>query len=758
MEKNNKKIILPVSYDNKPKEDIKLLAFAFNQNNELIEQTAVKDDRAVFESLDKDLQHYRFLLAPLNDKTMRADTVDELLKWKAFEPVIEFDPKGNISLLPIPDYYLNFWYIRKCRVKGKLVKAFTLHGLTEDKPVCYARVHICEVDKIYWLLPKIPDYIIKKIPDFIFEPNIPIPLPVEPWPPIPDPIGPVINPGLDRTFNRAAIFNPSSAPGASYARQSNTKKISNEVNTFSAKLSPEVKAQLLTGNANIIRESILNNFQLFHPIFCYMPWIWPYFYACDEIKTVYTNQYGVFDTNIYYSTPGDHPDLYFWVEYFINGAWVTVYRPSIACYTYWDYLCGSDITIRITDARVPWRCDSILYGSKIWIKTIGHHTSISSIMQQNSTGTTSNGHNYKEQGLTNVVLSNSPNRFGGYRRPFAGSMYFLVQFSFDLPGNGIHYYRWSRRKIKNADMSPASGTLEHLRNPLAKGYSFSYYVGTDLRLDGYDTYNLGPLNIGTQQDLYKIPPVDVNTVASAGQLFPWWNDGQNTISVGFDSNSLSGDGLYEFTLELFDNAGNKIEVAPSLYQVPHPATFTPHINAPAINLNINPGTGNARAFKMVLRVDNNAAEGEIYKIKVDPENDGIFVDSSADCCGFVKYNGPKDSNHQTLISFRAYHPQNFADFDFDVVRGTCGNTVASDTAMVIGSTAKYNRSVTSIFSHAFTPKELLDSCALKPGPTGLVDGKAAFAEILHVQPLAVNGNNQVFGNIGTAAAFALEPL
>jgi hypothetical protein len=757
MEKNKKQTILPVSYDSKPKDDIRLFAFAFNQIGELVEKTEVKEERAAFETLDKDLQHYRFLFAPLNEKTLRADTIEELLKWKAFEPVLEFDPKGNITLLPIPDYYTSFWYLRRCRVKGKLIKAFTLHGATQDKPVCHARVHICEVDKIYWLLPKIPDHIIKKIPDFLFEPNLPIPLPEGPWPPIPDPIGPIINPGFASTINRDILFNPKTAPGVQYTRQATEKKISQEINTLSAKLTPTIQAELLTGNVNTIRDSIIRNFDLFHPIFCYMPWIWPYFYACDEIKTVYTNQYGLFDTTIYYTTPGDHPDLYFWVEYFINGSWVTVYRPSIACHTYWDYLCGSDVTIRITDARVPWRCDNIIYGSKIWIKTIGRNTSVSSIKQENTIGTTSQGHNYKEQGLTDVSLDYSPNRFGGYRRPFGGSMYFLVQFSFDLPNSGIKYYRWSRRKTKNADMSPASGTTEHLRNPLAKGYHFSYFVGGDLRLDGYDTYNLGPLNIGAQQDLYLIPPVDVNTISNPTQLYPWWSEGQNTISVAFDSNSLNGDGLYEFTLELFDATGNKIEVAPALFQVPHPATFTPHINAPAINLDINTITGNARAFKMVMRVDNNAAEGEIYKIKVDPENDGVFIDSAADCCGFVKYNGAADTDHQTRISFRAYHPHNFADFDFGVLRGTCGDTVASDTAMVIGSSAKYSRSAASIFSHDFTPKELLDSCALKAGPTGMIDGKAAFAEILHVQPLAVNGDTQVFGNIGTAAAFALEP-
>ena len=61
---------------------------------------------------------------------------------------------------------------------------------------------------------------------------------------------------------------------------------------------------------------------------------------------VYTNHQGRFDTTIYYPCFGDHPDLYFWVEYCIGGTWTTVYAPPIACNTYWNYVCGSSVTIR----------------------------------------------------------------------------------------------------------------------------------------------------------------------------------------------------------------------------------------------------------------------------------------------------------------------------------------------------------------------------------------------------------------------------
>ncbi|WP_123846960.1 hypothetical protein [Chitinophaga lutea] len=748
-------VSLPVVLQSKPAEELPLLAFAFDQKGQLVEKVPVVKGKADFKTLSAPAGEYRFLIAPAHEKTENADSLQLLQDMKAYEPVLEFDAKGAIRMLPIPDNYIRLWPFRKCRVKGKLIKAFTVHGVTEDKPVCRARVHICEVDKITWLLPRIPDYIIEKIPEYILHPDLPIPLPE------PDPIGPIINP---QRFNAAIrpvvadrLFNPGSLPGTTIRKQkAGAPEIRMEESKAALRISPEIRASLTSRNISAIRKTLLDNIQLFHPIFCKIPFLWPYLYRCDEIKTVYTDNFGRFDTEISYFVFGDKPDLYFWVEYLIDGVWTTVYRPAIACHTWWDYICGTEVTLRLTDPRVPWRCGSILYGSTIWIKTIGESTNVSRIKQADTTAFTVHGHAYREQGLTDVALPNSPNRFGGYRRPFGGGITIRVQFSFDLPKAGLKYYRWSARKVKNADMSAASGSWMTLANPVAKGYAYSYLVGAVIKPDGYASYPLGPVTVGTTQHLFIIPPVEASTIATAGQLFPWWSTGQDTFCVNFDSNAMQGDGLYELKMELFDKDGHLVAVEPTVYQMPHKDTFTPIINAPSENLVLN-GAGKAVAFKMLMRFDNNEAEGEIYKIKTDPESDGMYVDASPDCCGFVPYNSGADTAHQVRLTFRAYQPHNFADFVLNVIKGTCGDTLASDSAMVIGSTAKYTRNFQSVFLHDYSPKELLGECALKMVDGAWVEGKAAFAELLHVQPLAVNGTSQVFGNVNTAAAFALEP-
>lgn len=66
-----------------------------------------------------------------------------------------------------------------------------------------------------------------------------------------------------------------------------------------------------------------------------------------------TDEQGCFDTIVFYPCAGDHPDLYFWVEYFIGAAWTTIYHPNpICCHTRWNYPCGNEVLLRVTDPRV----------------------------------------------------------------------------------------------------------------------------------------------------------------------------------------------------------------------------------------------------------------------------------------------------------------------------------------------------------------------------------------------------------------------
>jgi len=147
---------------------------------------------------------------------------------------------------------------------------------------------------------------------------------------------------------------------------------------------------------------------------------------------VTVDEQGRFDTTIWYRCFLDQPDLYFWVEYFINGVWTTVYRPSIGCHTYWNYACGSEVIIRVTDPRVlPCSPAPDLPGRQVAIMSIGNAVSMFEI--QGSAAGASEG------------LTTAGEPFGGVLEPH-------VSFSRSaLIGSGITHYRWSYKRLTLSD-------------------------------------------------------------------------------------------------------------------------------------------------------------------------------------------------------------------------------------------------------------------------------------------------------------------
>lgn len=758
MIKSREKLVLPVSFESAPQEDMPLVAFLFSRSGKLLEKSPVQKGAVEFKTHNKSPRELRVFIAPAADKKIDSiTTIASLEKFKPYEAVLNTEARGELSTLIIPEYLSKFWHLRICRIRGRVIKNFSIGDISQDRGICNARVHICEVDRIWWWIRKIPDSIILKIPEIIVDRQWPMPVPEpdpspvfaelnpQPLPPAELPITARKNPfrlsavsefGAEQvTLTSQTQENPSSAHRM---LAENMQKAHAEIQAI-----PQIKSQLLTGNVDIIRQTVVDNFHLFHPYFCYIPWLWPYFYRCDEIAVVYTDLSGYFDTQYWYWDDGDKPDIYFWVEYLIDGAWTTVYKPSIPCYTHWNYVCGSEITLRVTDNRVRWECNDVIDGDIVWVKTIGSSASVAHI-QQTDLNSMVQGKNFNRIGLSDVSVWASPNAVGDFRRPFGGTLGFVVQFGSALPTNGMYYYRWSYRKTRNVDLSPValgSKVSLHGGQALYKSYTFEYFDALMHKHIGANSFKLGPVSKNGNDDLYIIPPAYPNAApVNAPELSPLWD--QNTLTVSFDSAKL-GDGLYEFTLELFDFNGNKLAaIAKHLFQVPDYNSFAPSVDAPDQYLALN--GPHADAFKMNTRIDNNGCQASIYKIKVN----GAEV--SSDCCGFVPY----PPNASIEVAFRAFHPQNFAIFGFTVQKGTCNDssqsTLTNAGGMVIGDAGVYNRDNSSIYRHTFSPAQLLGICS--------EGGKAAFAEQLGVSALATDGSHQLYYLDDSAlAAFALEP-
>lgn len=754
------KLTLPVSFESKPEEDIPLQAFLFYRNGKLLEKIKVQKGSIEIETKGRNLKELRLFIAPSADKRIdKINSMAELKKFKPYEALIKFDRKGAIKLLPIPSYLIKLWNIRICRIRGKVIKNFSLGILHKDRGICHARVHICEVDRLWWWINKIPDYIIKRIPEIIDGPIRTIPIPElepglipnphqQPDPPPIDFSSNVLRVPLNhlKSISETAKLTPLKIDVESFneaALNINDRKKLLEGAIPSVQISPQIKAQLKSGNVSLIRKAIVDNFQIFHPWFCYVPWMWPYFYRCDEIKVVYTDLNGHFDTNYWYWWDGDQPDLYFWVEYLIDGVWTTVYKPPIPCNTYWNYVCGSEITIRVTDPHVRWECNNVIDGDIVWVKTIG---SLASVVhtRQTDLNTLVQGKSFNRIGLSDVSVWASPNTVGDYRRPFGSALDFIIQFGSGLPSNGMYYYRWSYRKVRNADLSSAVLTTPvslHDGQALSKSYTYEYYDVFGHKHITSKPFQLGPVSKNDHDDLFIIPPAYPGSApVNATESSPSWS--QNTRSINFDSSKLDN-GLYEFYLELFDFDGNKLTAIPNhLFQVPHYDTFSPSVDAQ--DKFLIPNGTKASAFMMVARIDNSRCEADIYKIKVN----GAEV--TTDCCGFVPY----PLNASIEVAYRAFHAQNFATFGFTIKKGTCNDAAQSSltnaSGMVIGDAGSYVRDSNSIYRHTFTPDQLLGICG--------TEGKAAFAELLNLHALATNGSNQLyFLNDSALAAFALEP-
>lgn len=732
-------LTLKVGLDGKPEKDLTIVAYAFDHAGELIASAPVNKQHVQLRSND-DRVPARILLGPaLLDKRKEVPTIDALERLRAYEPVWRYTPKQTeYDLLPIPELNWKWWWLCACRVRGRAVKPVNINGVIQDMPICHARVHICEVDPLWLIIPRLPDTIIDRIREELLQPQPPVRIPI----PIPDPppfkLDPTIIDVSPRNLARmqAPQLKPMVAAVSSHADHLH---VGDEVMLNPQPLPPKqiielpatLRTQLLSDSPKLTRQALLDHAALLRPYFCWWPWIWPYFYRCDEVAVRDTDHNGYFDATIHYPCFGDHPDLYFWVEYSIGGVWTTVYHPPMHCNTWWDYACGTEVVIRVSDPRVPWCGDpNPLPGKQVAVLLVGNGVSMTEI-QRAGTGI--------NEGLTTDG------------EPFGGSLEPHVWFGDGLITSGIDHYRWSYRRLLN----PPSGDWHAMDKEVVRHYG---EIMADSTLT-FKPYPLGPDPAFAGQNLFKIRPVTppLNAGAVSSSWAPEIDARTNTASAFFLSHLLNGGnaataaGKYELKLELFKSSGTPVNLSDEgvLLKVPTidgpfgsntvPTDLVAHFPAHLGDMEdrvIRDGSGKIVAFRLVLHVDNTQCAADIYPVNVNG--------NSADICGFVQYQ-PGDDVH---VSYRAAHPNNFATFDFSIARGSSGVVETANGGVGDNPVDGYARTSSSIFSKDVPVEDLLGTCP-----------KAAFAENLHVRALATDGWSKLsyLDAHATPVAFALEP-
>lgn len=720
------------TFSERPADLPPVVAYAFSKGGALLDARPLDDKGRAVLSLPgaREPQAVRVVLAPEVDKdelniaeVMRRGGVEQHL---ALRPGAERVPPLAFELRPD---ILRLWLGRLCVVKGTLLKSVVSGGVTLRLPVCHAAVDIHEVDPWPLILPTLPEFEIDRLREIVDGPWPPFRLPIPPRPPLlavgdlggdplsraglnPQPLPPEPPPELRLSRVRASDFDPQPDPPGPLALKS--------ANPLPAELRLAARAPRAA-----FERVVAAHLDLLRPLLC---WLYPRFVRRTRIATVMTDECGHFRALVWRSLVNlDQPDLYFTARQRVwPGFWWTIYAPSpVGCHTHWDYVCGTEVTLVTTNpfARTCPPCPPVIAPNN-WVlfMAIGNSSTWRIHGANTATAAGSPGFDAARHGLLDGTAP-----WGGVLRP-------RLEFDDSLRSAlGVSYYRVSFKRPGESDAQWRPSTEAINRH-------YTHEVGGDLILEQYP---LGPVTRGSASHLYEIPPA----LPPTGQ----WStpnavlDTQSAVfatnevapGIGFDAAGLPAGpdqgGLWQIKVELFDNAGTRVdpEALGIRWRVPASDSLTgtiPTHDAAAIGL----VDAAADAMVLTVRVDNNPCAAAIGA----PDVGGSLA---ADACGVMNY----AARAQTVTTpFVALQRNGHAAYSFYVQRGA----VSPPELSVGGAAAPSAPAMPAAPSE--TVGNLLDACTL-----------AGFTEQLYVSHAATDGwSRQSQYDASAVRAFVLAPI
>jgi hypothetical protein len=631
----------------RPEFKLPLAAFAFDREGALLESSKVQGGKLTLGLSGRETARAQLFLLPVTGELdQKSLTPRRLEKLGAFQAVLSAGPDGEMpSMIEIPGPVLDFWPFCLCLVRGRVVRS------SDGRPVCSARVHVCEVDRLPYLIARLPDRDIFRLRDDLLD-ALRHPTPPFPPEPIPDAPGPVpgrVGPGPGPGPDPAPFTRPLIRLGANLGvRQAAAAAPAPRLGMSAPALSLEVSAKFTSSSSTLVRSALAENWKLILPYLCLWPWWWRL--HCDEVAVVTTDANGRFQAIVTYPCSGDHPDLYFWVEYDFGGGHETVYKPPIACWTRWNYPCGTEVTLHVSDARVP-SCHGVGSppGKEVWVISVGRTVSVGEV--------------YTNLAGSLEGMVREPFGSGEEDYAFGGKLEPRVWFGrADLIAAGITHYLWSVRPQggSDSDWSP-------LNRQVIRHYTTG--VGTA------PVDVMGPEPGGVNAGRFRIRPVDP---PSGGIEWLVADEREDLASAHFETQTPAAPdpfpvcgvedlsaGKYELKLELFTATGAKV-VWDDQGIVLRIATGEAPFGTNPVNTQVagnyhrikNAG-GKTIAFRMVLHVDNSRCGASIDAVA----GAGIAVDPD---CGVVTLVG---SSPTLDVGFHGGRPGGLARFDFDTERG-----------------------------------------------------------------------------------------
>jgi hypothetical protein len=631
------------------------------------------------------------------------------------------------------------WILGRCYVTGTLLKHVNRDGVPIDMPVCDATVDIYAVEPIEIILPKIPIDLIDRLRQLVIDPppvEVPpvVGAPGGPFPPPgpgPDPapflalsgfgaaalrsqiadgveaaaLATVpsvleVGPGTSATRGRAqtSVLAARRAVSAESRHPTDPAAASAAINALSQIAS--VRSAAESANLEAFRAALISEAEVVRTLLC---WIFPRYVSLTLVGHAETDDCGHFATWIW---KGCGPiNLYFtaWQLVYLGGfdpVPIEILRPlPVACYTWWNYSCGSEVTLYTTSpfAQTCAPCPPVIADPR-WVMAMALGNWPVSRVHGLSSATPADGVN---NGLTD----------GG--APFGGNINLRLEFDDALAGIGVRYYQMSWKRAGTTDVPvPINGDVHR---------HYAHEVGTNLVVD---VYTLGPQTVGSTSPLYEIPPA----MPPLGKwVFP---DAVADLNNGtFPSVSFApppGSGLYELHVNLFDTGGNPVDIGAAgiHYVVPTSTDFSGTIFTEDAATD---GLVNGSTLILTLHIDNNPCTASIDAPTINGTPAG-------DDCGVLDYSSLSDS---VEMSYHAHQPNGFATYAFTLYRGVNALTPPSQSGPIGGGD----------FSDTETAGYLLGTCTI-----------AGYSENLSVWAMAIDGWERLSNyDASSVRAFVIAP-
>ena len=603
------------------------------------------------------------------------------------------------------------WLFCKCVVRGRFVKSIVLpDGGVQYLGLSNACVCLHEVDSIPYAISRIPIeelYRLREDLRYLVE---------GPFPPLPDPWArmrserlPLPTPFIEE---KTAAIKKSANAGqripVSGILPAGTKAVEDSV--F---LGADLRKVFSAASDTALRHSLIEQAEIIETLLCRLTYIAGYLKK-DFIKCTTTDAYGYFETTISYRCAGDKPDLYFQACQCIGGFPQMVYDPGVACHTHWNYKCGTDLTLEVTDpaAIVAAEPDPVDVPSGVTTWVMPYAIGNIRIDRINTAGL-----------VDYDSITDAP--FGGYMGLRHG-------FSDIIPNNALYYYRWLYKKDGGSNWT-------ELGIPV-----YRHYVHEEPgKLPVFPVVTLGP-KVVNAKNLYRFKPASPNlcsdVIAGGNNYWPaedWFNE---TYTGFLNSTALPGGvnnahGLFWLKLEIYDSSGNLVDPATTAFDFVVPDGIASD-GRTIKTRKTQPAEIDGQGFVFTIHIDNRPTASAIDA----PHIGTVYADN---VCGFLRYK----AGNMVSLSFHANQDNNFGMFSYWIKRG--GNTIldyswrnVSDvTAGVFSGDGNGN------FDHDFSNEVLRDTCE-----------SAAFVQNLRTYAKATNGHRRLDEyDSHDEWAFALSP-